>query len=322
MIQDPNKRNTYMKIAILASGTGEKALHLYEFFKEGNRVEIVDLLTDDPESEVARRFAEENIPVENLARMDEDMIRHIMETMAGKDVELLVVDGYRGEIPSPLAEGFGEAVLYPTGVNEAPLEVIEAVKRLKDKAAAEEEEREKQREEEREKAREERESQKEAERKENAATAFEAGTMEDEWARALNVKDPSDLQADSPEQEISESPESKENTGFSQVGPPPVNQGTAYGRGETQAPPAVPQDQREKMPDTYLVWSVLATLLCCLITGIVAIVYSSSVSSKYYNGDIEGAKRASRNAQIWVIVSVVVGIIWGTLYMPLALITG
>lgn len=73
------------------------------------------------------------------------------------------------------------------------------------------------------------------------------------------------------------------------------------------------------MPETYLVWSVIITILCCLIPGIIAIIYSASVSSKYYQGNLEGAKRASRMAQIWCIVSVVTGIIWATLYLPLAL---
>lgn len=73
------------------------------------------------------------------------------------------------------------------------------------------------------------------------------------------------------------------------------------------------------MPETYLVWSVIITLLCCLIPGVVAIIFSASVSSKYYAGDIEGARRASRNAQIWCIVSIIAGIVWATLYMPLTL---
>ena len=73
------------------------------------------------------------------------------------------------------------------------------------------------------------------------------------------------------------------------------------------------------MPDNYLAWSVIVTILCCLIPGIIAIIFSASVSSKYYRGDLEGARRASRNAQIWCIISIVSGIIWATLYIPLAL---
>lgn len=76
------------------------------------------------------------------------------------------------------------------------------------------------------------------------------------------------------------------------------------------------------MPDTYLLWSILATVFCSFIPGIVAIVFSTSVSSRYYAGNMEGARKASRLAQIWIIVSIVVSCITNTLYMPLMLVSG
>lgn len=79
---------------------------------------------------------------------------------------------------------------------------------------------------------------------------------------------------------------------------------------------AMPAD---KMPPTYLVWSVIMTILCCTIPGIVAIIYSAKVSSKFYQGDIEGSRRASHNAEIWIIVSFVLGVLSNTLYIPLAI---
>lgn len=80
-----------------------------------------------------------------------------------------------------------------------------------------------------------------------------------------------------------------------------------------------PQAPQEPMPPTYLVWAVLCTVLCCLPAGIVAIVFASQVSQKYFAGDIEGAKRSSRIAEIWIIVSFVIGVLWGTLYIPLTI---
>lgn len=76
---------------------------------------------------------------------------------------------------------------------------------------------------------------------------------------------------------------------------------------------------REPMPPTFMLWAVLATICCCLPAGVVAIVFSSSVSSKYFARDYKGARRASRNAEIWIIVSIVAGIIGNTLYFPLML---
>lgn len=75
------------------------------------------------------------------------------------------------------------------------------------------------------------------------------------------------------------------------------------------------------MPQTYLLWSVIMTVLCCLPAGIVAIVFSSQVTSKFYAGDLDGARRASDRAQIWIIVSFVLGVLANTLYLPLSLLS-
>lgn len=79
---------------------------------------------------------------------------------------------------------------------------------------------------------------------------------------------------------------------------------------------------RQPMPPTYLVWSVVMTILCCTIPGIVAIIYSAQVSSKFYQGDVEGAARASQRAEIWIIVSFVLGVLSNTLYLPLMIAGG
>ncbi|MDE6753773.1 MAG: CD225/dispanin family protein [Muribaculaceae bacterium] len=91
---------------------------------------------------------------------------------------------------------------------------------------------------------------------------------------------------------------------------------------QTVRPALRPTDapKQEPMPPTYLVWSIVMTVLCCLVPGIVAIIFSSQVSGRYYAGDIEGARRSSRNAEIWIIISFVLGVLSATLYLPIALI--
>lgn len=84
----------------------------------------------------------------------------------------------------------------------------------------------------------------------------------------------------------------------------------------TELPPHQPH---RPMPPTYMVWSILATICCCLPAGVVAIFFSSQVSSKYYARDYEGAERASKRAEMWIIASIVVGIIVNALYLPLSL---
>lgn len=71
--------------------------------------------------------------------------------------------------------------------------------------------------------------------------------------------------------------------------------------------PATPQINDK--PSSYLGWAVAACILCCVPFGIVAIIFASQVNEKWLCGDFEGARRASSNAQLWIILSVVFGII-------------
>lgn len=126
----------------------------------------------------------------------------------------------------------------------------------------------------------------------------------------------------------SEQPEDSANTGATPPPPPRHEEPSAVRQDEyrerplesymrTEAPA-----EREPMPPTYLVWSIVATLLCCFIPGVVAIIFSAMVSSRYFAGDTEGARRASRMAEIWIILSIVLGIVTFTLYIPMMMIAG
>lgn len=95
-------------------------------------------------------------------------------------------------------------------------------------------------------------------------------------------------------------------------GMPPVNHGNNPGM-------ANGWQETEPMPKSYMLWSILSVVFCCFIPGIVAIVYSAQVSSKYYAKDYEGARRASDRAQAWIIASIVLGVISAAFYLPLSL---
>jgi hypothetical protein len=56
------------------------------------------------------------------------------------------------------------------------------------------------------------------------------------------------------------------------------------------------------VPD-YLVWSILAAVFCCQISGIVAIVYAAQVNGRLMAGDLAGATDASNKARTWCWVS-------------------
>jgi hypothetical protein len=68
-------------------------------------------------------------------------------------------------------------------------------------------------------------------------------------------------------------------------------------------------DRGRRAPPNYLVFSILVTLFCCLIGGIIAIIYSAQVNSRWMNRDYAGARRASQTAFTWCWVSLVIGLI-------------
>jgi type IV pilus assembly protein PilA len=57
----------------------------------------------------------------------------------------------------------------------------------------------------------------------------------------------------------------------------------------------------------YLVGSILATLFCCLPTGIASIVFASRANSKAATGDIQGAQADASKAKLWLWLSVIPG---------------
>jgi len=62
-------------------------------------------------------------------------------------------------------------------------------------------------------------------------------------------------------------------------------------------------------PNNHLVMAIITTILCCLPLGIVSIVFASQVNSKYTIGDYEGAEKASKNAKLFWIIALVLGLV-------------
>lgn len=169
----------------------------------------------------------------------------------------------------------------------------------------------------------------------------------DDWQRIDRLSEFADIVAakqkaaaeHSEESESAESSEQSEESEHSEhsehsessVTPPPVPQQPELQPAMPQPPmpqppelqPAMPQPPMPQPPvapeaeaPTNLVWAVIATVMCCQITGVIAIVYGAMTSSANSAGNYEKARRYSDIAQIWVMVSIVLGLI----YMPIALL--
>lgn len=75
-------------------------------------------------------------------------------------------------------------------------------------------------------------------------------------------------------------------------------------------------------PDSYLVWTVLTTLLCCLPFGIVGIVASVKVDSLWASGQYAEAVEASRKAKMWAQAAGITGGVLLLLYLLYLVIAG
>lgn len=90
------------------------------------------------------------------------------------------------------------------------------------------------------------------------------------------------------------------------------------------APQADMRQQQQTVPDmppSYLGWSIAALILCCMIPAIVALANSLNVSSRYVAGDFEGSRKASQRAELWLIISIVAGLVTAPFYILFQLMT-
>jgi hypothetical protein len=100
---------------------------------------------------------------------------------------------------------------------------------------------------------------------------------------------------------------------FTPSGIPPMPR-SMEGSVMMQQPPVFTGGQIRPEIPSYLWQSIVATVLCCMPFGIVAIVYAAKVDSCIATGNWLAANEASRNAKTWVIVSAGLGLLG---YLPI-----
>jgi hypothetical protein len=77
--------------------------------------------------------------------------------------------------------------------------------------------------------------------------------------------------------------------------------------------------QTQNVPN-YLVWAILATLFCCMPTGVAAIIFAAQVNTKLAAGDYDGAVKLSNQAKLWCWISFGLGAAFIVLYFLVVVI--
>jgi hypothetical protein len=84
-------------------------------------------------------------------------------------------------------------------------------------------------------------------------------------------------------------------------------------------PAAYPSGYNPQIPN-YLWQSIVATVLCCMPFGVVAIVYAAKVDGLVARGDLAGANAASKSAKTWLTAAVITGLVITVLYLILVVV--
>lgn len=272
-------------IAIFVSGQGEAAERIVKLFNDGNRLKTVLVVVDDSAVPLMDKLKGEDVEI--LHFPDSEWHRksgEVAQLLKDKEVCLIVLDDFALSLSDEIMEATGGELIRVSSAELAPREVVTALEADLHRPIEEEikpEEDDK------------------------------APSQESEWADALKIQfTPPKVPVTPPEIPMDEqdmgTPEPFERDRRPTMEPYPLRE---------------PRTPERPMPSTWLIWSILVTVFCCFIPGIVAIIFSSQVSSRYYAGDYEGARRASRAAEIWIIVSFVLGVIAATLYLPFMLLS-
>lgn len=82
----------------------------------------------------------------------------------------------------------------------------------------------------------------------------------------------------------------------------PVPSVVAPSRGGARRPALRSRHARVSVPN-LLPWSIIATLLCCQVGGIIAIVYSVQANAAAERGDLNAARRSEKAARLWLWIS-------------------
>lgn len=93
---------------------------------------------------------------------------------------------------------------------------------------------------------------------------------------------------------------------------PPMPESPDGGNAETEEKPP--------MPKTWLVESIIVTLLCCLPFGIAAIVYATQVETAYMSKQYDTACEKSDKAKTMILWGIGIGVAFTLLYIAFLII--
>lgn len=73
-------------------------------------------------------------------------------------------------------------------------------------------------------------------------------------------------------------------------------------------------------PPNLLVFSIVEIFCCCVITGVIGIVYDSKAKTEYLKGNYAAAQSAYDTGKLWLIIGAILGAVGSVLYIILMVV--
>lgn len=83
---------------------------------------------------------------------------------------------------------------------------------------------------------------------------------------------------------------------------------------EWTPPPAA--ETLSKIPNNLalaIVATVVSLVACCIPHGLVSLIFALQVNKKAAAGDIAGAENSAKQARMWALISIIIGIVGGVI---------
>lgn len=305
------------KIAIFTSWPAPAALRVANLFNEGNCVRVSLVLSDHGMLGMTENFRAAGVDVVSLpVEKWHYAADEILSLLAAQGIDLIALDNFNGIIPEGVTAAYAGRIVQLTDEDAAPREIVSALGRYEDRRGGLPG------------------IETVSPETPDVVVAEDCPGDGDVVERVQEIPPmPQEAVAKSADEEWAEALQVRFDAGRLPSTPPPVpieavlEEEKAYAQrpagGDAYAQRPAGGDaygERPPMPSTWLLGAILTAVFCCTLPGIVAVIFSWQVSSRYQNGDYEGARRASRNTEIWIIVSFVLGVISATLYLPVMLL--
>lgn len=103
--------HTMKNIVIFASGNGSNAENIIRYFHNDNKINVVAVMTDNPNANVLQRAKNLNLPAYSFTMEELKNPEHILQNLLNWKIDLIVLAGFLKLMPQVILEKFQKRII-------------------------------------------------------------------------------------------------------------------------------------------------------------------------------------------------------------------